>query len=377
MNLIQTLQSKSRGKMEKRRTQQQKKRLALFAVFAMALLVALFSGGAPGAKLWAKGNNKANSNKKTGQIVNVYSSRHYDIDMEIYNDFAQKTGIRVNLVAGNAGEMIEKAMVEGENTQADIFYATGADVLYQLKSQGLLGEIPQRLRKLVPQHLADSDGNWIAVSKRARVIVYDKTRMSAPGVSSYEELVQSGKKIAIRTSANSYNRMLLASIIQAGGEDGARQWVRDLVRNLARPPQGNDRSQAKAVVAGLADYAIVNSYYVGLMLRNPKEASVAESLGIIHPNQGGRGAHVNISGVGISKYAKNRDSALALIEFMLASETQKRLVDENSEYPANASIPLNDLLSSWGDFAEDSGDLNQIASHVPLAAKIADEEGWQ
>ena len=370
MNLCKTLQSRTCRQRHKGRASKN-----LPALLAAGLFVALFSGGAAGGALWAKGKGKAG--KKAGQVVNVYSSRHYDIDLAIYNDFAQKTGIKVNVIAGNAGETIERAMVEGENTQADIFYVTGADILYQLKSQNLLGEIPQRLLQLVPEHLADANGNWIAVSKRARVIVYDKTRLPAPGVSSYEELVQSGKKIAIRTSANSYNRMLLASIIEANGEDGARQWVRDLVRNLARPPQGNDRSQAKAVVAGLADYAIVNSYYVGLMLRNPEEAKVAESLGMIFPNQGGRGTHVNISGVGISKYAKNRDNALALIEFMLAKETQKRLVDENSEYPANASIPLNPLLSSWGDFAEDSGDLNQIASHVPLAAKIADEEGWQ
>ena len=348
-----------------------RKRQNLPALFAAALLFAMVFA----SPIWAKGSaNKKGAGEK---IVNVYSSRHYDIDMEIYNDFAKETGIKVNVVAGNAGETIERAMVEGENTQADIFYATGADVLYQLKSEGLLGTIPQSVLKLVPEHLADSDGNWVAVSKRARVIVYDKTRMPAPNVSSYEDLVQSGKKIAIRTSANSYNRMLLASIIEANGEAGARQWVRDLVSNLARPPQGNDRSQAKAVVAGLADYAIVNSYYIGLMLRNPEEAKVGESLGIIHPNQDGRGTHVNISGVGISKYSKNRDNAVALIEFMLAEATQKRLVNENSEYPANASIPLNELLSSWGSFVEDSGDLNQVASNVPLAAKIADEEGWQ
>ena len=346
------------------------KRQNLCAFFAASVLFALVFSG----PIWAKGNaNKKGAGEK---VVNIYSSRHYDIDMEIYNDFAQQTGIRVNVVAGNAGETLERALVESENTQADIFYATGAEVLYQLKIEGLLGTIPQRLLKLVPEHLADSDGNWVAISKRARVIVYDKTRMPAPDVSSYEDLVQSGKKIAIRTSANSYNRMLLASIIEANGEAGARQWVRDLVGNLARPPQGNDRSQAKAVVAGLADYAIVNSYYIGLMLRNPKEAKVAESLGIIHPNQDGRGTHINISGVGISKYSKNRDNAIALIEFMLAKATQERLVNENSEYPANASIPLNELLSSWGSFVEASSDLNQIASYVPLAAKIADEEGW-
>ncbi|WGK68668.1 extracellular solute-binding protein [Candidatus Haliotispira prima] len=327
-----------------------------------------------GAALWARG-----STPESGQTVNVYSGRHYDIDTKLYEAFTKKTGIAVNVVAGNAGETVERAVTEGKNTQADVFFVTGADVLYQLKVKGILGQLPGNITSLVPENLSDPDGTWVAASKRARVIVYDKNKNPTPLVTDYENLVQGEHKVVIRSSGNSYNRMLLASIIHANGEAGARQWVRDLVSHMARPPQGNDRSQAKAVVAGIADYAVMNTYYLGLMLRSqdPKEVMVGESLGIIFPNQTSRGTHVNISGLAISKYAGNRSNAIALIEFLLSKESQQRITDENFEYPANASVKPNKLVASWGEFREDTGDLNRIAAQVTLTAKIADEEGWQ
>ncbi|MEM9423644.1 MAG: extracellular solute-binding protein, partial [Spirochaetota bacterium] len=266
-----------------------------------------------------------------------------------------------------------------KNTQADVFFVTGADILYQLKSKGLLGVLPEKSLSRVPQNLADSDKTWVAFSKRARVIVYDKNKNPNPGVSSYENLVSGPQKIAIRSSSNSYNRMLLASIIHANGEDAARQWIRDLVAHMARPPQGNDRSQAKAVAAGLADYAVMNTYYLGLMLRSEdaEEKKVGETLAIIFPNQDSRGAHVNISGLAISKYSKNQANAQALIEFLLSDASQKQVTDKNFEYPAVTSVKPNELVASWGTFVEDSGDLNEISALVPLAGKIADEEGWK
>lgn len=314
------------------------------------------------------------------QDVNIYSHRHYDVDAALYEEFTKQTGIRVNVVSGGAGEIVERAATEGANTQADVFFVTGADILAQLKSNGSLQAISSSSLKKVPKAFQDPNKTWVAISKRARVIVYDKTKNPKPSVTSYEDLVTGKNTIAIRSSSNSYNRMLLASLIYNNGEAVTRKWVYDLVAHMARPPQGNDRAQAKAVVAGVADYAVMNTYYVGLMQRSSKadEKKVGDSLGIIFPNQSGRGAHVNIAGVGLSKYSKNKKNALKLIEFLLSDYAQEKIAQENFEYPAVSSVSPHEIVQSWGSFVEDlPKDMNKVGMLVPLAAKVADEEGWK
>ncbi len=312
--------------------------------------------------------------------VNVYSHRHYDVDAALYEEFTKQTEIRVNLISGGSGEIVERASIEGENTDADVFFVTGAGILAQLKNNGSLQAISSSAIKKVPKAFRDSDKTWVAFSKRARVIVYNKMKNPNPSVTSYEDLVTGKNKIAIRSSSNSYNRMLLASIIYHNGEVMARKWVYDLVAHMARAPQGNDRAQAKAVVAGIADYAVMNTYYVGLMQRSSKadEKKVGDSLGIIFPNQKGRGTHVNIAGLGLSKYSKNKKNAIKLIEFLLSDYAQKKITSENYEYPAVSSVSADELVQSWGTFVEDlPEDMNKVGMLVPLAAKVADEEGWK
>ncbi len=320
------------------------------------------------------------SSESDSKDVNVYSHRHYDVDAELYKEFTKRTGIQVNVISGGAGEIVERAATEGENTQADVFFVTGADILAQLKKNKSLQAIASSALGRVPKALRDPNKTWVAISKRARVIVYDKTKTATPAVTSYEDLVKGAHNIAIRSSSNSYNRMLLASIIYHNGETAARQWVRDLVAHMARPPQGNDRAQAKAVAAGIANYGVMNTYYVGLMRRSSSadEKKVGDALGIIFPNQDGRGTHVNVAGVGLSKYSKNKKNAIKLIEFLLSDYAQEKIAQENFEYPAVTSVSAHEEVQSWGSFKEDAtSDLNKIGVLVPLAAKIADEEGWK
>lgn len=316
---------------------------------------------------------------KGDKVVNIYSQRHYEVDKKIYEMFTARTGIAVNIISGTSGELIARAKSEGANTQADMFFVVGADTLAQLKGNGSLQPMNASLLKNVPAFSRDKDRTWTGVSKRARVIVYDKTKNPKPTVTSYEDLVTSGARIAVRSSENSYNRMLLASIIYNDGENGARTWVKNLVKSLARPPQGNDRVQGKAVVEGLADYAIMNTYYLGLMQRSTdaSERDAAKKLGIIFPNQDSRGAHVNVAGVGVSAYAKNKDNAEALIAFLLSKEVQTMFTQENYEYPIDPSVPTNPVVAAWGKFKEDQGDLNAMGLLVPAASKLADQEGWK
>ncbi len=338
----------------------------LGAVFTLALILS--------APLYAKGDTSSNKGS-----VNIYTSRHYDIDNMLYAAFTKETGIEVNIFDGKTDEVFERIKTEGANTQADIFFFVGANIFYRLKQLDSLDNLPDSIFKLVRENSSDPDKKWVAFSKRARVIVYDKNKNPNPTVTSYEDLVQGEQTVAIRSSSNYYNRMLLASIIHANGEQVARQWTRDLVAHMARPPQGNDRAQAIAVVEGIADYGVMNTYYIGLMLRNedPKQVEAGKAIGVIFPNQNSRGTHVAVSGLAVSKYSKNKKNALALINFLLSETAQKIITNENFEYPVARNVEPNGLLLSWGTFKEDMSKTDKISAQEPLAAKIADEEGWK
>ena len=339
-------------------------------IFAFALVGALLLS----TPILAKG--KANKNKGA---VNIYTSRHYDIDNMLYDAFTKETGLSVNIFDGKTDEVLSRIQTEKSNTQADMFFFVGANTFYKLKQIGSLDILPDNILGKVKHNSSDPDKMWVAFSKRARVIVYDKNKNPNPTVTSYEDLVSGQHKVAIRSSSNYYNRMLLASIIYANGEEAARQWTRDLVASMARPPQGNDRAQAIAVVEGIADYGIMNTYYIGLMMENedPKQRQASKSIGVIFPNQDSRGAHVAISGLGISKYSKNKENALKLVNFLLSETAQRIITDRNFEYPVARNVTANNLLLSWGDFKEDMSNTDKISAQEPLAAKIADEEGWK
>ena len=183
----------------------------------------------------------------------------------------------------------------------------------------------------------------------------------------------------IRSSENVYNQSLLASIILADGEDKAKKWAEGVVANMARNPKGSDRDQVKAVASGEGDIAVVNTYYIGLMLHdeNVEERKAGESVGIIFPNQSGRGTHINISGVGVTKHAPNRDNAIKLIEFLSEKEAQQTLANLNYEYPVNAEATKSSILQAWGDFKADNVELYKLGEYNSKAVKIFDEAGWK
>ncbi|MGM0623178.1 MAG: Fe(3+) ABC transporter substrate-binding protein [Campylobacterota bacterium] len=314
--------------------------------------------------------------------VNLYSHRHYDSDKQLYKEFEQQTGITVNVVHAKADELLAKMKIEGMRSPADLFITADVGNLHQAKVAGLLQPIAsQKIDSIVPAHLKDTDNEWFALTKRARVILYNKQNVDRDKLTTYEAIAQEDfpYSISVRSSANAYNKSLLASIIANNGEDAALQWAKGVVSNMARKPKGNDRSQIRAAASGEADIAIANTYYMGRFVNSPDPADqeVYKNIGIFFPNQDGRGTHINISGAGVTKSAKNKDNAIKLLEFLLSPQAQSSFAQANSEYPVNKEVQPSELVQSWGEFKEDELSLTKIGQNQKKAVQTFQEARWQ
>jgi iron(III) transport system substrate-binding protein len=247
------------------------------------------------------------------QEVNVYSAREENLIKPLLDRFTAQTGTRVNLITGGADELITRMANEGANSPADILLTVDVGRLYRAQQQNLLSPVQSTLlNERIPAQYRESGGHWFAMSLRSRVIVYHKERVNPAQLNSYESLVepQWAGKICVRSSSNIYNQSLTASMISHHGAAATETWARGLVANMARNPQGGDRDQISAVVAGQCDLAIVNTYYLAGMLASASEAdrAIAAQVAVFWPNQKDRGTHINISGAGIARSAPNRDS---------------------------------------------------------------------
>ena len=323
-----------------------------------------------------------NNTSKDEGLVNVYTHRHYKADDELFAKFTEETGIKVNIVNASADELIQRLETEGDNSNADLLITVDAGRLYRAQSKDLLQPIQSEiLEKNIASEYREKNGYWYGLTYRARIIAYAKDRVNPEDIKTYEDLASFKwkDKVLIRSSENIYNQSLLASIILANGEDGAKGWAEGVVANMARSPKGSDRDQVKALASGEGDVAVVNTYYIGLMLhdKNVEERKAGESVGVIFPNQDGRGTHINISGVGVTKYAPNRENAIKLIEFLSGKEAQQTLANLNYEYPINPEANKASILQVWGDFKIDSVELYKLGVYNSKAVKIFDEVGWK
>jgi iron(III) transport system substrate-binding protein len=314
--------------------------------------------------------------------ITLYSHRHYESDEKLFKTFTKQTGITVNVVKASADELIERLKAEGANTVADVLMTADAGRLQRAKAAGLLQPIDSTiLTERIPAALRDPHATWFGFTQRARIIAYAKERVSAEELSSYEDLVDPKWKsrVVIRSSSNIYNQSLLASMIAAHGEDAARDWARAMRGNMARPPQGSDRDQMRAVAAGLADIAVVNTYYVGLLLNSSdaRDRTVGAAMGVFFPNQDGRGTHVNVSGAGVTKASKNRAAAVKFLEFLSSEEAQASFPQATYEYPVVEGIPWSDLQKGWGEFRADSLNLATLGELNEKAGELFNEAGWE
>ena len=327
-------------------------------------------------------SNSSNKSTEDFQVVNIYTDRHYPIDDTIYKTFENEYNIKVNVVKGKSEDLLSRIDKEGSSTKADLFITADIGRLFQAKKADFFKAInpPEELVN-VPDYLYDEEGYWFGLTKRARVIVYAHDRISSEELSTYEDLMHPKwkGKIAVRSKENVYNQSLLAGIIAANGSDKSLEWVKGIVDNMYQSPKGNDRDQVKAVYAGKADIAIVNTYYIGQMLYSDDqlERKAAQSVTVFYPNQDGRGAHINVSGGGVLKHAKNAKNAEKLLAYLLEPNAQKLFAQANYEFPVNKTIPISHELITWGEFKEDKVDLNKIGQLNTSAIKLFDKGGWK
>ena len=354
-------------------------------LLTLGLIVLLVIGAMAGCASTDKSSEKEpadKADKKESGVVNLYTSRHYESDVELYKIFEEQTGIKVNVVEGKGDELMERLNVEGEATEADLYFTADAGNLHIAKESDLLQSVKSDvISNNIPEKLRDEDNYWFGMAKRARVLVYAKDRVNPSELSTYEALTGPDWKdrVVARTSENMYNISLLSSFIEVMGEEEAKTWAKGFADNMARDPQGNDRDQAKAVAAGEADVALMNTYYIGLMStsEDPEEVKVAENVGVFFPNQETTGTHINISAIGVTKHAKNAENAIKFIEFLSSEEAQGRFAEVNFEYPANPDVEPSEFLKSWGDFKEQDINLSVLGKHQQKAIKLFNEVGWK
>jgi len=314
--------------------------------------------------------------------VRLYSERHYTADKTILAEFTEKTGIEVKVVKAGANELLARMEAEKAAPQADLYVSVDAASLDRASRAGVLEKIDTpTLTARFPEGFGPKDDSWLPITMRARVIVYAKDRVAeADAPKTYADLADPKwrGRLLIRSSSSHYNQSLLASIIASDGKAKALAWAQGAKNNLARPPQGGDRDQVRAVALGQGDLAVSNSYYLGLLEKSDdeKDRKARAAVGIIFPNQDGRGTHVNISGTGLIKGGANKKEALALLDFLTSKETQAKYQKLTSEFGVIKDLEREPLQKAWGDFKPDYQSLHELADHQKEAVKLFDLVGW-
>lgn len=318
------------------------------------------------------------------QQVNVYSGRKEELIKPVLDAFTRDTGIKVNLITGKADALIKRLEIEGDASPADLLITVDAGRLYRAKSSSLLQPISSDLiNERVPESLRDEEGQWVALSSRLRPIFYDANKVSAEQLSTYEDLVDPKwqGEVCIRSSNNIYNQSLVASMLEAQDSEQTQQWLNGFVKNFARSPAGGDTDQLRAVAAGICSIAIANTYYYGRLQKSdkPDDQAVVEKVKLFWPNQaeGQRGAHINVSGAGVTKYAPNRAAAIQLLEYLLSDQSQQWYAEANNEYPIVSGADVPSTLAALGTFKSDSLSLSKLGENNRQALLMMDKAGWK
>ena len=314
------------------------------------------------------------------EVVNVYSARHYDTDMAMYERFTEETGIKVNLIEGSSDALIERIKSEGQFSPADMLITVDAGRLWRAEKEGIFQPVDSAvLSERIPAHLRHPEGKWFGLSKRARVIAHKKDMALPAGFGTYEALADEAfhGQVCMRSSGNIYNLSLMASLIDAHGVKAAEAWAKGVVANFARTPQSNDTGQLKAVASGECTITIANTYYLGRLMAStkPEDKTLMANLEIVFPNQDGRGTHVNISGAGVTKYAPNRENAIRFLEYLTSDFAQRLFAEGNNEYPISG--PTTGPVAALGEFKRDDLNVSVLGENQTEAVKVYDRAGWK
>ena len=317
------------------------------------------------------------------KVLNLYSSRHYQTDQALYDNFTKQTGIKINLIEGGEDPLIERVRNEGDKSPADVLITVDAGRLWRAEQLGLFQPVKSKvLDARIPSAFRHPDGLWYGFSTRARIIAYSKERVKPGEIATYEDLANPKWKgrICTRSSGHVYNLSLISSLVSYMGEAKTEEWSKAVASNLARAPKGGDTDQLMGVASGECDLALSNTYYYVRLLRSqkPEERQAVAKVGVVLPNQKDRGTHVNVSGGGVLKHAPNREAAVLFLEYLASDQAQKYFADGNNEWPVVASVtPDNAQLATLGKFKTDTLNLSIVGKNQPTAQKIADRSGFK
>ena len=317
------------------------------------------------------------------KILNLYSSRHYQTDEALYSGFTKATGIKVNRIEAGEDALIERIRNEGERSPADVMVTVDAGRLWRAEQLGLFQPVKSAvLEARIPLSFREPGGLWFGFSLRARLIAYNKAKVKAGELTSYEDLTDPKWKgrVCMRSSSNIYNLSLMGALIDHLGEAKAEAWARSVRNNFAREPKGGDTDQLKSVAAGECDVTISNQYYYARLARSQKaeERAVAEKVAVVFPNQSSWGTHVNVSGAGVMKNAPHREAAIRFLEYLASDEAQRYFADGNNEWPVVPSVQVvNPVLSAFGAFKYDPLNVAVLGRNQPAAQKLYDRVAWK
>lgn len=349
--------------------------------FGLAVTALSFGLAACGSDPSPQNDATASDQPRLSGELNIYSSRHYDTDLALYEDFEEQTGVQVNRIEADADALIARIESEGEYSPADLLVTVDAGRLWRAEEAGILSPVSSDvLEERLPAELRHPDGLWFGLSTRARVIVYNKADGVPEGLETYDDLADPAWRgdICVRSSSNTYNISLLAGLIANEGAEAAQQWANGVVANFARPPQANDSANIEAVAAGECRLSIVNSYYIARYAGgDAEERAVFDKIGVIFPDQDGNGTHINVSGAGVLKNAPNRANAIAFLEYLTSPSAQRYFANGNNEYPAVRSVEASSAVESLGTFKADTLNTSELGRNSAEAVRIFDRAGWR
>jgi iron(III) transport system substrate-binding protein len=311
-----------------------------------------------------------------GEPLVIYTARKYQLVEQLFQAYGKERGIEVKSVTDDGAPLIQRLTAEGANTPADVFISVDAGDLWRATQAGLLQPVrSEMLERSIPAHLRDPEGHWFGLAVRARTIAYSTARVKPAELSTYAALAEPRWKgrLCLRSGKAVYNQSLVAMFIHDMGEQATEKMVRGWIANLAAEPFSNDTLMLKAIAAGQCDVGITNSYYLGKLQHEDSKLPVQ----IFWADQQGRGAHVNISGGGVTKHAKNRAEAVRFLEWLASPGIQARFAAANFEFPANVGAEPLPEVKAWGPFKPNEINVGLIGKTQPLAVMLIDRAGWR
>lgn len=321
------------------------------------------------------------------QVLNLYSARHYQTDEALYAGFTQATGIKINRVDADDAGIAARLRSEGTSSPADVILLVDAARLWRAEFDGLFQPVKSKLlESRIPATLrGKDDGNgsqWFGFSTRARVVVYNKATVKPEDVDTYVELAdpKNKGKVCTRSGSHPYNLSLFGSMYERLGAAQTEAWLKGVVDNMARAPKGGDTDQIRAAASGECAIAVTNSYYLARLMRSdkPEDKAVVEKIGVVFPDQGQGGTHVNIAGGALAKHAKNREAGIKFLEYLASDQAQVYFANGNNEYPAVPTVKLNNpALDAMGDFKTELIPISVVGLNSVRVQQLLDRVGYK